>query len=72
MTTFTVNIPNSQVGRFEQMIRAMGWGFRKDETSIEQEKTFNQQQMVKESLTRAFEELHSGKVHDDARKLFAE
>ena len=26
---------------------------------------------IKESLTRAFDELHSGKVHHDARKLFA-
>ena len=29
-----------------------------------------QQQMVKESLTRAFDELHSGKAHHDARNLF--
>ncbi|WP_033148165.1 hypothetical protein [Prevotella sp. P6B1] len=29
-----------------------------------------QQQMVKESLTRAFDDLHSGKVRHDARKLF--
>lgn len=29
-----------------------------------------QQKMVKDSLTRAFDELHSGKVHHDARKLF--
>jgi hypothetical protein len=36
------------------------------------EKTKAQQKMVKESLTRAFDELHSGKVHHDARKLFAE
>ncbi len=28
-----------------------------------------QQTMVKDSLTRAFDELHSGKVHHDARKL---
>ena len=35
------------------------------------EKTKAQQKMVKESLTRAFDELHSGKVHHDARKLFA-
>ena len=26
----------------------------------------------RESLTRAFDELHSGRVHYDARKLFAE
>ncbi len=31
-----------------------------------------QEQMVKDSLTRAFDQLHSGKVHHDARKLFAE
>ncbi len=35
------------------------------------ETTKAQQKMVKESLTRAFDELHSGKVHHDARKLFA-
>ena len=29
-----------------------------------------QRQMVKDSLTRAFDDLHSGKVHHDARKLF--
>jgi hypothetical protein len=29
-----------------------------------------QQQMVKESLTRVFDELHSGKVHHNARDLF--
>ena len=29
-----------------------------------------QQQMVRESLTRAFDDLHSGKVRHDARKLF--
>ena len=35
------------------------------------EKTKAQQMMVRESLTRAFDELHSGKVHHDARKLFS-
>ena len=29
-----------------------------------------QQKKVTESLTRAFEELHAGKVHHDARNLF--
>ncbi len=29
-----------------------------------------QKKMVTESLTRAFEELHAGKVHHDARNLF--
>lgn len=36
----------------------------------EDKKTETQQQMVKESLTKAFDELHSGKVHHDARNLF--
>ena len=34
--------------------------------------TKRQQAMVKESLTIAFEELRSGKVHQDAYKLFDE
>lgn len=32
--------------------------------------TEKQQAMVKESLTRAFNELHAGKIHHDARSLF--
>jgi ATP-dependent DNA ligase len=36
----------------------------------EQEQTKAQKKMVKDSLTRAFDELHSGNVHHDARKLF--
>ena len=38
----------------------------------DQSKTKTQRRMVEESLTRAFDELHSGKVHHDARKLFIE
>lgn len=38
----------------------------------EQDKTKVQKAMVRDSLTRAFDELHSGKVHHDARNLFAE
>ena len=37
----------------------------------EQDKTLIQQAKVKESLTRAFDELHAGEVHHDARKLFS-
>ena len=36
----------------------------------EQSKTTAQQKKVKESLTRAFDELHSGKVHHDVRNIF--
>ena len=36
----------------------------------EQGKAQAQQQMVEESLTRAFNELHAGKVHHNARNLF--
>ena len=38
----------------------------------EQDSTKAQQKMVKESLTRAFNQLHTGKVNHDARNLFAE
>ncbi len=38
----------------------------------EEAKTTAQQAMVKESLTKAYDELNSGKVHHDARKLFSE
>ena len=38
----------------------------------DQDKSKAQQKMVKESLTRAFDELNSGKAHHDARNLFAE
>ena len=38
------------------------------ERSLTMAKT--QQQMVKDSLTRAFDELHSGKAHHNARNLF--
>ena len=37
--------------------------------TIWQNKTKRQKAMVKESLTRAFDELHSGKVHHNARNL---
>ena len=37
----------------------------------DQEKTKSQQKMVRDSMTRAFDELHSGKVHHDARNLFS-
>ena len=38
----------------------------------EHDKAKVQKAMVRDSLTRAFDELHSGRVHYDARKLFAE
>ena len=38
----------------------------------EEEKTKAQKLMVKESLTKAFDELHSGNVHPDASNLFAD
>lgn len=38
----------------------------------EEEKTKAQQAMVKDSLTRAFDELHAGKIHLDAHNLFAD
>ena len=33
MTTMTVQIPGNQVGWFEQMIKSMGWRFKKEESA---------------------------------------
>ncbi len=41
-------------------------------TTIPPQTNEAQKAMVKDSLTRAFDELHSGKVHHDARKLFTD
>ena len=38
---------------------------------IEQSSPSAEQQMVKESLTTAFDELHAGKARKNARNLFA-
>jgi hypothetical protein len=32
MATMTLQVPNSQLGWFEQMVRTMGWSFSKEET----------------------------------------
>ena len=42
MTTMTVQIPSNQVGWFEQMVRAMGWVFRKEDapTAVESPRVF--------------------------------
>jgi len=37
MATLTVQIPNAQIGWFEQMIRTMGWTFRRENTEEEKE-----------------------------------
>ena len=53
----------------EQLISMLHFLEKRDD---EQNKTKRQKAMVKESLTRAFDELHSGKAHHNARELFAE
>ena len=35
MSTFTLQIPTAQAGWFEQMVRTMGWTFRRSETRKE-------------------------------------
>ena len=40
------------------------------EQVIKNDSKKDQEQIVKESLTKAFDELHAGKVHHDARNLF--
>ena len=40
MVTMTVQIPNAQVGWFEQMVRNLGWSFSKSDThSLDETKT---------------------------------
>jgi len=34
MATMTAQTPTGQVGWFEQMLRTMGWVFRKEETAV--------------------------------------
>jgi hypothetical protein len=34
MTTMTLQIPGAQVGWFEQMVRTMGWSFRREDTKV--------------------------------------
>ena len=53
MTTMTVQIPSSQVGWFEQMLRTMGWVFRKEDTPdvAETEKTRVFETEIDELLT---------------------
>ena len=41
------------------------------ECLVKSHSTSNQRAMVKESMTRAFDELHSGHIQKDARKLFS-
>ena len=38
MATLTLQIPNAQVGWFEQMVRTMGWVFKRED-SVNEEKT---------------------------------
>ena len=53
MTTMTVQIPSSQVEWFEQMLRTMGWVFRKEDTPdvAETEKTRVFETEIDELLT---------------------
>ena len=53
MTTMTVQIPSSQVEWFEQMLRTMGWVFRKEDTPdvAETEKTRMFETEIDELLT---------------------
>ena len=56
---------------YQSQTKKVREAFRLRLLSEEQEQiTKSQEAMVKESLTRAFDELHTGKVHHNARKLF--
>ena len=56
---------------YQSQTKKVREAFRLRLLSEEQEQiTKSQEAMVKASLTRAFDELHTGKVHHNARKLF--
>ena len=54
MTTMTVQIPNSQIGWFEQMIRAMGWMFKKEESIAADDDTPSIHEAELDELLAAF------------------
>lgn len=73
-------LPDTPAGflQLNGILGKQGAGFSWDDYTnserilAEQDKTKAQKAMERESLTKAFAELHSGKVHHDTRKLFAE
>ena len=75
-----MNIALKEAGETDywlDVIRSAGYFSDEEYTSLDSDNkellrmlALAQQQMVKESLTRAFDELHSGKVHHNARDLF--
>lgn len=36
MATMTIQIPLSQIGWFEQMVRTMGWTFKREDSAVEE------------------------------------
>ena len=74
MTTISTQTPEmNTVDALWTLIQGQSKRVRKalmERLIAEQDKTVVQKAMVKDSLTKAFDELHSGKVHHDARSLF--
>lgn len=74
MTTISTKTPEmSTVDALWTLIQGQSKRVRKalmERLIAEQDKTLIQKTMVKDSLTKAFDELHSGKIHHDARNLF--
>ena len=54
MTTMTVQIPTSQIGWFEQMIRAMGWIFKKEDSIAAEKDTPSKPDTELDELLAAF------------------
>ena len=74
MTTISTQTPEmNTVDALWTLIQSQSKRVRKalmERLIAEQDKTVVQKAMVKDSLIKAFDELHSGKVHHDARSLF--
>lgn len=75
ITTAQQQAEISTVDALWTLIQGQSKAVKKELTTrlvVEQDVARAQQKMVAASLTRAFDELHSGRVHHDARNLFAE
>lgn len=39
MATMTLQVPTAQIGWFEQMVRSMGWTFKREDSEVENSET---------------------------------
>ena len=64
MATMTLQIPLSQIGWFEQMVRTMGWSFRREDAPTAELGEQNQRitPAMRRRITKARKELERGET----------